>query len=420
MNSHKLIIMFLIFSFAIGCSPEVLPPSIQADPTDMNVTATALLTPSVTVVPSPTLELKPDFPDGCANLTAASLDLSRLNGLLIVFNKDRHGYFLDLKSNQILEIEDKTQISANAPDTDESWVMLNSNKNILIVSPISLSKHYAIIRTADEIIRTYDTQGQEDWNRGRWLDEEHMVFQNWFAPHGSYTIVIYNPFTGEQKNMQINLPNPYIVQDTGGSVSWVKADIDPSLKRVLYNDKDGRLVLWDLDTQKDIASLPSPTDLIEGTWSPDGEKFAIRFPSLNSAPTELFIMDMDGTVTKLTDFSQNYPFANVYRWPSWSPDGRLIAYWLKISNTANADPTTLRQWLAITNTTTLDTQIYCLSPNKPPTSGGKIVWNPDSTQVIVNTDVLSEKVKPVLVDLIKLTQTELDTHGLMVTDWMAP
>jgi Tol biopolymer transport system component len=288
-----------------------------------------------------------------------------------------------------------------------------------LICPLE-GKNYDIISTLHNIIKTYDTQGQEDWNRGKWLDNERMFFQNWSdAPHGIYTIVIYDPFTGEQKNMQFDLPNPYIVEDTGGRVTWVKADIDPTLKRVLYNDKDERLVLWDLDTQKEITFLPSMTDLLEGAWSPDGKKFAIRFPSSNSAPTELFTIDMDGNV-KTTSFNQMYPFANVDIWPSWSPDGHRVAYWLRISNVANADPETLRQWLAITDITTLDTQIYCLSPNKPSTSGGNIVWSPDSTKVIINSDVISEEVKPVLVDLTHLTQTELDTHGLRVIDWMAP
>jgi Tol biopolymer transport system component len=246
-----------------------------------------------------------------------------------------------------------------------------------------------------------------------------MFFQHWAAPNGN-TIVIYNPFTDEQRNIQLNLPNPYIVIDGGGRDAWVRADIDPSLKRVLYNDKDGRLVLWDLDTQKEIAFLPSPTDVTVGKWSPDGTEFATPWPSPTSDATELFIIDIHGAVTKLTNFNQKYPFANIDTWPSWSPDGRHIAFWLKISNAANSNPDTLRQWLAITDTTTLDTQIYCLSPNTPPARGENIVWSPDSQFVIVNSESSSRDVKPTLVDLTHHTQSKLDTHGLWVDDWTAP
>lgn len=414
MNSHKLTIKIAIFFMMFGCSPAAVTPSIQASPTETKATATTLPVPSVTVIPSPTLA--PDFPEGCIDLTETPLNTYVLNGLFVVYDRDNNSdHFLDLKLNQVLSIEEKKQISSFASAPNFS-IGVSPNKKYLQV--YFIDKNYGMIRTVDKVIKTYDTKDQEDWNRGRWLDNEHMFFQYWDYPNGN-TIVIYNPFTGEQKNMQLDLPNPYIVYDGLGTVAWVKADIDPSLKRVLYNDKDERLILWDLDTQEEIASLPSSMDLMEGSWSPDGKEFAIRFPSSNSAPTELFTIDMDGTV-KTTSFNQKYPFANVDTRPSWSPDGRRIAYWLKISNVANPNPDDLRQWLAITDTTTLDTQIYCLSPNKPPTSGGRIVWSPDSTQVIVTTDVLSEEVKPVLVDLTHLTQTILDTHGLRVADWMSP
>lgn len=410
MNSHKPVITLLIFFLLFGCSPVTITPSIQAGPTETNGIATPLPVSSVT--------LEADFPEGCVNLAEVPLATQVLNGLFIVYDFENNNfYFLDPKANLILDMEEKKQISSVASDNDSISTWISPNKKFAQVSPIY--KKYAIIRTVDKIIKTYDTQGQEDWNRGRWLDNEHMFFQHWLVPNGN-TIVIYNTFTGEQKNIQLNLPDPYIVIGGGGTIAWVRADIDPSLKRVLYNDKDSRLVLWDLDTQKEMASLPSPTDLEEGKWSPDGTEFAIPWPSSTSAATELFTIDMNGTVKKMTNFNQAYPFANIDTWPSWSPDGHHIAFWLKVSNVVNADPKTLRQWLAIIDTTTLDTQIYCLSPNKPPTGGGEIVWSPDSTQVIVNTDTLSEEVKPVLVDLTHLTQITLDTHGLWVENWMVP
>ena len=230
-----------------------------------------------------------------------------------------------------------------------------------------------------------------------------MFFQDWLAPHNK-SIVIYDPFTGEQKNMQLDLPNPYIEEDIGGRLSWLKADIDPTLKRVLYNDKDERLILWNMDTQKEIASLPFPTDLLAGTWSPDGKVFAIptrSSRSSRSASTELLTINMDGIV-KTTNFNQEYPFVNVDTQPNWSPDGRYIAYWLKISNTTNASPRALREWLAVTNSATFTTQIYCLSSDSLDKRGTNIVWSPDSTQLLVTTsssNITDEGREAVLVDL---------------------
>lgn len=415
MNSHKLTITWLIFFMMFGCSPATGTPSTQASLTETKATVTILPIPSVTVTPSAFLE--PDFPDGCVNLTDTPINIDVLNGLLVVLDFDNYSnHFLDPKLNQVLSIEEKKKISSFASAPDFISARVSPNRKYLQTSFID--KNYGMIRTVDQVIKTYDTQDQQDWNRGRWLDNERMFFQYWSVPNGN-TIVIYNPFTGEQKNMELDLPNPYIVYESLGKVAWMKADIDPTLKRVLYNDKDERLVLWDLAAQKEIASLPSPTELTEGRWSPDGKEFAIPSPSSIDALNELYIIDMDATV-KMTSFNQQYPFASVSTRPSWSPDGRRIAFWLQVSSIANADPKTLRQWLAIIDTTTLDTQIYCLSPNKPPTGGGGIVWSPDSTQLIVNTDALSEKVKPVLVDLTRLTQATLNTHGFWVDDWMSP
>lgn len=414
MNSQKLSSALLIFIIMFGCSPATVTPDIQASPTEAIATPATLPIPSVTVTPSATVEQ--DLPEGCINLTETTLDTGILNGLFVVYDSDSSSsHFLDPKLNQILDIEEKKQISSSASVPSFS-IGVSPNKKYLQI--YFIDKNYGMIRTVDQVIKTYDTQGQEDWNRGRWLDNERMFFQYWLVPNGG-TIVIYNPFTGEQKNIQLDLPNPYIVYESLGKVAWVKADIDPTLKWVLYTDKDERLILWDLDTKKEIASLPSPTDVTEGTWSPDGKEYAIPSPSTVGALKELFIIDMDGTV-KMTSLNQKFPFASVSNRPLWSPDGRYIAFWLQVSNIANANSKTLRQWLAITDATTLETQIYCLSSGKPPVGGRDIVWSPDSTQVIVETNTLGEEIKTVLVNLTRQTKTELDTHGLLVADWMAP
>jgi hypothetical protein len=201
----------------------------------------------------------------------------------------------------------KKQLLWGALNSDRISVMVSPNKKFAYVSLIY--KEISIVRTLDKTLTRYNSQGREDWNRGRWLDNERMFFQYWSVPNGNM-IVIYNPFTGEQKNIQLDLPNPYIVYESLGKVAWVKADIDPALKRALYNDQDERLVLWDLDTQKEIASLPPLTDVIKGIWSPDGKEFAVPSPSTIGALNELFIIDKEGTVKK-TSFNQKYPFVNV-------------------------------------------------------------------------------------------------------------
>jgi hypothetical protein len=289
MNMQKIITMIPILLMMYGCTPTAATPIIQASPTE--VTATTTIQPTLSVTSEPSTTLEPDFPQGCINPTETPLDAGALNGIFVVSDADWRNlgiYFWDPRSNKLIDIEKQIPLSWDVPDTDVFSVNVSPNNKYLVA--YLWDKNYAMIRTVDEVLNTFSTEGQEDWNRPKWLDNERMGFQLWFdAPYGSYTTVIYNPFTGEQKNMQIDLPNPYIEKDTGGRVTWVKADIDPSLKWVLYNDKEERLVLWDLDNEKEIASLPSPTDVTDGTWSPDGNKFVIPMLSPTYDPTEYYI-----------------------------------------------------------------------------------------------------------------------------------
>src|SRR5690606_8985890 len=181
MNSHKFL-MFLIFFMMVGCSPTIVTPSIQVSRTETKDTVTTLPIPSVTVIPS--VSLKSDFPEGCLSLTDTPINIDVFNnGLLVVFDGGNYSnYFLDPRLNQVLEIEEKKQISSFTSLPDFVSARISPNKKYLQTSFID--NDYGMIRTVNEVIKTYDTQGQEDWNRGRWLDNERMFFQYWEYPHG--------------------------------------------------------------------------------------------------------------------------------------------------------------------------------------------------------------------------------------------
>jgi hypothetical protein len=434
MKLHKLTILLWIFSFTLGCSTGVATPSAQPGLNRMAATATPLSTVTATATlpatatPSITPEpLPPDAPKGCVNLTEAPSEPSTLNGLLVLiennFSRLPRYFLFDPKTNQLRDIETGTQLSWDSPGTNVKFTMISPN-NKFIEAYLGDKDRY-ILGTGGKVINTYGAQDRGDWSADRWLDNERMVFQYGFSNFGifqnesdassahTYKIVVFNPFTGEQENLQFPLPDPSVMKNAYGDIIRVNADIAPSLKQALYNDQDQRLILWDLDAKKEIASLPVPADIFEVEWSPDRTRIAVRAPTSDSAPNELFMLDMDGKVTKLTDFQQKYPFANITAWPSWSPDGHYIAYGLKISNDSNPVPKDLREWLAITDITTLTTQTYCLS-------GGGGWWSPDGTQIIVNTKAVTGEIKSVLVNLKHQTRTTLDLHGLFVAGWLAP
>jgi Tol biopolymer transport system component len=156
-------------------------------------------------------------------------------------------------------------------------------------------------------------------------------------------------------------------------------------------------------------------------WSPGGTKIVTPWPKgATWLANELVTIDMDGNTTKLTNFNESYSFANLED-PVWSPDGQHIGFWLKVSNADNSNPSDLRQWLAVVDTSSLETQIYCMAYSIPIYPAFSIVWSPDGQQLIANIRLPNGDMQPTLVNLINQTQTIIDgTQGMRVKDWLAP
>jgi Tol biopolymer transport system component len=85
----------------------------------------------------------------------------------------------------------------------------------------------------------------------------------------------------------------------------------------------GRPVLNLIDVKKGKTIkeevFPELGEILNPTWSPDGR--FVAFSALAGGLTDIFVYDLEaGTLKKLTDD----PYADLY--PAWSPDGRRIAF----------------------------------------------------------------------------------------------
>jgi len=85
----------------------------------------------------------------------------------------------------------------------------------------------------------------------------------------------------------------------------------------------GRPVLTLIDVKKGKTIkeevFPELGEILNPTWSPDGR--FVAFSALAGGLTDIFVYDLEaGTLKKLTDD----PYADLY--PAWSPDGRAIAF----------------------------------------------------------------------------------------------
>ena len=81
-----------------------------------------------------------------------------------------------------------------------------------------------------------------------------------------------------------------------------------------------RVVIYDADGPASVREIPFQHlgEILNPTWSPDGR--AIAFSAVFGGLTDLFVYDLETATARLT----NDPFTDLQ--PAWSPDGRTIAF----------------------------------------------------------------------------------------------
>lgn len=429
MNQSKLVIVLLLLLILSGCSPMLPTPDNQPGVKETATQVSPL--PTQTRIPaSPTPPLTPtvslqeaamaDFLHNSIDLISTPFENVTVDGFLILENSQSDNYFFyDMQNKKIADI------GKNHEGITSCWV--SPNKKFILAGACPTDKCDYFLRTINKIIKT-NFPTQDDWVLARWLDNERVVFLPRIKPGDPVqpqNEVIYNVFTGEKSNLQLYLPNPKTIGNSGGPDNLFEASLDSSLKRVVFTNQNDRLVLWNLDTKKEMASLSYAAETVSSFgadgWSLDGKKFVTTSPYKFQvdaygkdiwAANELFMFDMDGNLTQLTHYNEKLPFATVFR-PQWSPDNRRIAFWLTIGDAA-PKPKNLQQWLAVFDTSTLETKLYRSDSS---TVSSSINWSPDGQQLIVS----DWDRNLTLVDLAHNTKSLIpDTQDMMIWDWMAP
>jgi Tol biopolymer transport system component len=165
------------------------------------------------------------------------------------------------------------------------------------------------------------------------------------------------------------------------------------LERAVYLSWDQHILL-NTKTKEILATLSgSGLEELDIDWSRDGSFVAIIAPAPTSmlyagSPDELYIVNRNGEAypSKLTDFlGENVVDFSTSRLlvekPSWSPDGRFIAFWEMDNLSKNGDWGS--DWrLAILDVTTKQISSYCSRsdilgvPSTP-------IWSPNSQQIVI-------------------------------------
>lgn len=426
MNLSKLAVMLLLlFILLSGCSPALATPGNQPGPKETVTQATPLSTETrlpASLTPAASLQGTglADFLNTSIDLALTAFESVTVDGFLVLENRQTDKYlFYDMKNKRTIEIgqnHENTIVYAVSP-----------NKKLMLVGVCPINKCDFSLQTVNQIIKTR-IPNDDDWAVSGWLDDERVVFLSQIKPGQPaqpQNQVVYNVFTGEKISLELYLPNPQTLEIPGSRLdNLFVASVSPSLNRVFFSDQNDRLVLWNLDTQEEMASLPFA--LLDGPirpdgWSPDSKQFATISPVKYQvdaygkdirAANELFVFEVEGNLTQLTHYNEKVPFATIFN-PEWSPDNRHIAFWLTTGDDASR-PKKLQLWLAVFDTVTLETRLY---PSVSSTISSSIVWSPDGQQLIVdNWDS-----NLTLVDLARETKSAIpDTQDMMIWDWMAP
>jgi hypothetical protein len=213
-----------------------------------------------------------------------------------------------------------------------------------------------------------------------WLDDQQLILRPSVSRLDDVgTIMVLNPFTGEWKKL-----SPDFARGINIDVKLIPPVFyNTSLTRVIYLSGQ-YLVLWDIQSQKELWRKPGGNFTVMPEWSPDGSRFAMVIyehnPQTNFIHDELYMVDQDGRETQLTRLSDSYssmPEIHIERL-EWSPDGHYIALLLDVQD----DVHEYKKWnLVVVDVATKQVTDYCISAKSNP------VWSPNGEQLVVTTPI---------------------------------
>jgi WD40 repeat protein len=396
---YALVLCFLL----CACAPAqqtIIPATPTTSPT-VEATPTIISTPTLEgqglkdLVYAPCLSVNPEPPEG-----------NQIPWLLLV--QRAAVYALDPNTGE------RTEELIPAPDPnsplvydfslspDGKWLayyeLPDENDDSVVVEPsdnlLTKSSHGRIIFRPEKPFRL---QG--------WLNNESIVLTIQRNPDRFVSTLIRNPFQEEEHEFFLEELPDYLDHQLGGlagSMLFAHSNLmpDPTLKRVVYQTKNDRLMatLWDVENKKVVTSLRLFYDWAffnDPLWSLDGSDFIIMGID-EKEHEEWFQVTRDGTIQQLTHFREfltNTSFGESSR----SPDGRYLGFRLY-----KEDGTYQNSRYLILDLKSPSLDGFCIdlrgksNPDKP------IAWSPDSKYVVITNGTVGDRsAEVILVDLEK-------------------
>jgi WD40 repeat protein len=238
-----------------------------------------------------------------------------------------------------------------------------------------------------------------------WLNNESVVLTIQRNPDRFVSTLIRNPFKKEEHEFFLEELPDYLDHQLGGlagSMLFAHSNLmpDPTLKRVVYQTKNDRLMatLWDVENKKVVTSLRLFYDWAffnDPLWSLDGSDFIIMGID-EKEHEEWFQVTREGTIQQLTHFG-DFLTETSFGISSRSPDGRYLGFRLY-----KEDGTYQNSRYLILDLKSPSLDGFCINlggksnPDKP------IAWSPDSKYVVITNGTIGDRSAVViLMDLEK-------------------
>lgn len=339
---HGSYFILIAMSFLAGCSSPINTPPTTRPTLSMSVPApTSFPTEEVILIAT-----TPQPPENILNFRPFEI-LPELpsdvkpGGVLVVWNESLQKLYFDpqIRLEGISDIEFDACLSTSP---DGKWLAYCP------LSEDSPTGQWLIIRSADHLQEKKMPMDARLRSFGDylWLDNQQLIFPLIQEKHHTaYPMVVLNPFTGQQVQLDSDYPDLRLsVAGPASRMDFNVSDVvyDPSLNLVVYPSWGGEhnyIVLWSRQTQSVVAKV----DDVSGgfgyypLWSPDATRLAIPVVAQQYKTNDIWthfdewiFVNKDGQVEQVTKFGDFFTNAFIGGFAKWSPNGEKLAFWLDV------------------------------------------------------------------------------------------
>lgn len=418
----------IVFLVLVGCAPAPIatpvPPTSTLTPIPPSATPTEIPTETAIITPTSTPDV--DYVAGCLEILPEIPTDDTLTGVIVLGTYDDTppytSYLLNIKTKEKIPLLGRVDenIGSYSVSPDGKWLAYYSysQKEDHTARLVIMGSNGRPIK--DRLVSTLNWMGMIGW-----VNNQQLLFEKYDSEKifkSPLTTIVYNPFSTEQYEISPSLPG--IQQNLPQWPDWDEYKYteivpSPALSFIVYQANDGKSVLWDRESEKEIGFFLNDEHyyLEKPVWSPDGSLFLKdniipQHATSMKSPwnTELFSMNLAGNVNQLTNFSSQLSNTSIFDY-TWSPNMGYVAFWLRSEPSTIRNSTGTGHSLAILNMKSKKVIDFCIESIDVVTisGGGTLIgpfenpalWSPDSQKLLVFVSNGKDKGMTILVNLEK-------------------